>query len=421
MNLSALKKGGTVFPVEISLNYFEIDNEMFAMALITDISQRKEAQEELQELKNNLEKTVEERTLKMKENELLYSTIARHFPNGTMNVFDRNLKYVFVEGQELFKLGITSKQLVGTKYISRLPKEVRNLVEQELNEVFETKSEKTFELNVYKGTYHLSAVPLKNEQNEVDRILVVEQNITTRKKAEKDMAIALEKEKMLSDLKSRFVSMASHEFRTPLTTILSSANLISKYEKTDQQPKRTKHTDRIISSVRHLTGILNDFLSLSKLEEGKINSHTTEFNVYETALQIAEEMQEIAKEGQTVRYQHTGENHLVVMDLNHFKNICANLISNAIKYSSIGKKILFIIHTTPDRLIITVEDEGIGIPKNEQKNMFERFFRANNVTNIEGTGLGLNIVKKYIELTGGTISFESEYEKGTTFTVNIPQ
>ncbi|MBK6902704.1 MAG: PAS domain-containing sensor histidine kinase [Saprospirales bacterium] len=231
---------------------------------------------------------------------------------------------------------------------------------------------------------------------------------------------ALEKEKELSELKSRFVSMASHEFRTPLSTILSSISLLSRYTETSQQDKRDKHINRIKSSVRNLTGILNDFLSLSKLEEGKIENLPSEFDIGELCPEVIDEIQGLLKDGQEIVHEGLGSPLFVRWDKRLVKNILFNLLSNAIKYSDEGKKIFMKERLEEDFFLIDIVDKGIGIPDADQPYLFTRFFRAANATNIQGTGLGLNIVKRYIDLVGGSITFESQLNEGTIFTVCLP-
>lgn len=231
---------------------------------------------------------------------------------------------------------------------------------------------------------------------------------------------ALEEEKELNELKSRFVSMASHEFRTPLTSILTSATLIAKYTNEATQPKRMKHVHRIQSSVRNLTNILNDFLSLSRLEEGKISHHPIHFNLCPSIEGVIEEVEAMVKSEQKIVYQHFGQTDSVFLDEKLLHNILSNLLSNAIKYSNEGQTIDLSSSVTEQSTTIKVQDYGIGIPPKDQIRLFRRFFRAENVANIQGTGLGLNIVKRYLKLMGGTITFESELGKGTTFTVVFP-
>lgn len=231
---------------------------------------------------------------------------------------------------------------------------------------------------------------------------------------------ALQREKELSELKSRFVSMASHEFRTPLSTILSSADLIEAYMAGEQQPKREKHVKRVKSAVATLTGILNDFLSLSRLEEGQIVTEPVHFQLRSFCDEITDEIHGLLKPGQYIEHLIPEEPVALFLDKKFLKNIFFNLLSNAIKYSDAGLPIECETTLKEDKLCIRITDKGIGIPEEEQQHLFTRFFRAHNVENIQGTGLGLNIVKRYVELMRGAISFESELSKGTTFFVEIP-
>ncbi len=240
------------------------------------------------------------------------------------------------------------------------------------------------------------------------------------RKNEAELRKAFEKEKELSALKSRFVSMASHEFRTPLSTILSSADLVEAYTREDQQEKRLKHITRIKTAVANLTNILNDFLSLSRLEEGKIEHQPVRFELHTFFEEILDEVQGLLKRGQRIQHQLPMPQVEVVLDKKFLKNILLNLLSNAIKYSGEKQSIRCDVSLKDGYLQIAIEDRGIGIPEEEQQYLFTRFFRAHNVENIQGTGLGLNIVKRYVELMEGDIRFESVPERGTTFWVNIP-
>lgn len=233
-----------------------------------------------------------------------------------------------------------------------------------------------------------------------------------------ELTKALSKEKELGDLKSRFVSMASHEFRTPLSTILSSASLLAKYTESTEQDKRNKHILRIKGSVNNLTDILNEFLSIGKIEDGKIDVRNTIFNVKEFLQNICTEMQANAKPKQKIIYTHKGE-EWIKLDASLLRNIVFNLLSNAIKFSNEDGIILIDSHTIFNQFSLCISDSGIGISQEDQVHLFERFFRASNVTNIQGTGLGLHIVSKYVELLNGRIHFKSELEKGTSFTINF--
>jgi PAS domain S-box-containing protein len=229
---------------------------------------------------------------------------------------------------------------------------------------------------------------------------------------------ALEKEKELNELKSRFVSMASHEFRTPLSTILSSAYLVSKYVESEEQPKRDKHIQRIISSVNMLTDILNDFLSVGKIEEGKIQVRIFDVDIPETVSSLLNELFPILKKGQKINYRHDGSN-ITLIDAALLKHILMNLVSNAIKFSPEDSTISVTSAVTENEFVLSVKDEGVGISEEDQQHLFQRFFRGANVTNIQGTGLGLHIVSKYAELMNGQITYETALNKGTKFIITF--
>ncbi len=248
----------------------------------------------------------------------------------------------------------------------------------------------------------------------------MEEEITERKKAEEEARKALERERELNELKTKFVSIASHEFRTPLSTVLSSASLVQQYKDRGDLDKVDKHVQRIKTSVNHLTMILNDFLSLGKLEEGKVEVNIESIYVKEFFSEIIEEVNSMLRDGQKIEVNCLADVEQIQSDQRILRNIMFNLISNAIKYSDPGKNIHLICQKNNSSISFSVRDEGIGISPEDQKHLFERFFRASNSGNIQGTGLGLNIVKRYVDLLKGKISFTSEFGKGSEFTITIP-
>jgi PAS domain S-box-containing protein len=264
-------------------------------------------------------------------------------------------------------------------------------------------------------------IELLNDELEIKvitRTRELEETLKELEESKRELEVALNKEKELSDLKSRFVSMASHEFRTPLSTILSSASLVAKYRLTEEQDKRDKHIQRIRSAVSNLTDILNEFLSIGRIEEGRVQASFSSFNIKEHIQLVCNEMATILKPGQNFNYIHKGQNK-VYLDLSLLRNILINLLSNGIKFSPENAVIEVRSEVNEKDILISVLDNGIGIPEDDKKHLFERFFRANNVTNIQGTGLGLHIVSKYVELMNGRIEVESELEKGTTFNIHF--
>lgn len=262
------------------------------------------------------------------------------------------------------------------------------------------------------------ASDLEEQVNE--RTQSLKETVEALQLAKEEVSQSLEKEKELGQLKSRFVSMASHEFRTPLSSIQLSAVLIDKYSQQFQNTNITKHIGKIKNAVGNLTGILNDFLSLERLEAGKIGPVFTSFDLLKFSEEITEEMQLVAKQNQRIIYQHTGTVNSVMLDQNLLKNCIINLIGNAIKYSGEDTYIEFSTEIANNTLTVMVKDNGIGIPDNDQKHLFEAFFRAHNTGNIPGTGLGLNIVTRYAGLMNGQIKFESKVNQGTSFTISFP-
>lgn len=279
------------------------------------------------------------------------------------------------------------------------------------------------ELIVEERTEKLSEVVnklLETNQKLENEIFEREKIEEALRQSELEIRVALQKEMELSELKTRFVSMASHEFRTPLSTILSSASIIGRYTKSENQEQREKHIKRIKSAVNNLTGILNDFLSLSKLEEGKIEYKPSEFEMISFCNETVDEIQGLLKPGQYIKFEGELAETVLFLDKRVLKNVLFNLLSNASKYSGEDAKIICHHSIVNQHLYLQIVDEGIGIPEADQQHLFGRFFRASNSVNIQGTGLGLNIVKQYVELMKGTVSYESEEGKGSTFSVTIP-
>lgn len=252
-----------------------------------------------------------------------------------------------------------------------------------------------------------------------ERTQSLKETVLALQNAKEEVSLSLEKEKELGQLKSRFVSMASHEFRTPLSAIQLSASLVDKYAQTFTSDNITKHVGKIKNAVGNLTTILNDFLSLEKLEAGKVEPTFSEFDLVKLSEEITEEMQMVAKQNQHIIYQHTGKESMVKLDQNLLKNCVFNLITNAIKYSGENTFIEFNTEISDTGCTVIIKDNGIGIPEKDQKHLFEPFFRAHNTGNIPGTGLGLNIVARYTELMQGRIEFNSEVNQGTSFTISF--
>lgn len=258
------------------------------------------------------------------------------------------------------------------------------------------------------------------EEQVQERTQLLKESVKALEDAKEKVSFSLEKEKELGQLKSRFVSIASHEFRTPLSSIQLSAILIEKYAQQSDKENISKHVGKIKIAIGNLTGILNDFLSLERLETGKIEPVLAEFDIVKFSEEITEEMQLVAKLNQQIIYQHTGTQSTVKLDQALLKNCIINLISNATKYSGENTFIEFNTEIVGPLLTVVIKDNGIGIPEDDQKHLFEAFFRAHNTGTIPGTGLGLNIVTRYTEQMNGQIKFSSKVNQGTSFTLLFP-
>ena len=328
-DLFGLKKDGSVFPVEVSLSNYTIENSIFVIAFVIDITIRKNSEEIQLAQKNELE---------------------------------------------------------------RVSKEVK-----QLNAGLEKKIE--------------------------DRTKMLRETLTALEKSKGELSEALKTEKELGELKSRFVSMASHEFKTPLSTILSSSYLLEQYKNIDAPEKRIKHIERIKNAVGDMNNILDDFLSLDKLDEGLIRADIKPMSAEDCVKEfylVISEMQINLKTGQKINFQYTG-NSEVMLDKHLLRNICMNLLSNATKFSPEASVINVIAGFNPDSFNLSIQDYGIGISESDKQHLFERFFRAKNAFNIQGTGLGLHIVAKYVELMNGDIKIETKLDEGTTFSIRIPK
>ena len=317
-DLLARRHDGSQFPVEVSLSYFQLDEELFVVAYIIDITLKKETERELR---------------------------AQH------------------------------------QRVARLNAELGHKV--------------------------------------AERTHALETTLTQLEQRTRELTQALAMEQELGELKTRFVAMASHEFRTPLTAVLTSVMLLEKYTETEQQAKRQRHLNRIRTSVKHLTDILEEFLSVGRLEEGHLSLNPAELElatlVHETIVEVAG----LRKPGQRIELALTALPPLW-QDASLLRKVLVNLLSNALKYSGENTTVTVRASLEDHWLRLRVQDQGIGIAPEDQERLFQRFFRARNATNLPGTGLGLYIVARYVELMGGTVALCSELGVGTTVTITVP-
>ena len=259
--------------------------------------------------------------------------------------------------------------------------------------------------------------------SDIDEVMAIVRDITERKQAEEDIRRTLEQEKKLNELKSRFVTMTSHEFRTPLTSILSSAELLEHYSHKWTPEKQLKYLSRIQSSVKHMTELLNDVLLLGKADAGQLKLNLTQIDLCQFCQELVEEMSLSTPTHQIIfntDCSEADESKVACLDEKMLRHILHNLLSNAIKYSPQSDRVIFDLDCQPQQAVFKVRDFGIGVPPSEIGQLFDSFHRAENVGSIPGTGLGLPIVKRAVDMLGGAIDVDSQVNVGTTFTVTLP-
>ncbi len=273
----------------------------------------------------------------------------------------------------------------------------------------------------------------KAEENEInyrkelereveERTLILKEAIQKLEKTKVELDQSLKREQELNSMKTKFISIASHEFRTPLSTVLSSLSLVEKYSELKDGEKREKHIERIKKSIRNLTEILNDILSVNKIEEGKVSVNPEKLDIYALVHDMISELTGLLKPGQQILFEkNPSEDPMVTLDPKLLRHILINLLTNAIKFSGENTTITISVTTQKSEIFIRIIDQGIGIPVKDHKKLFTRFFRSSNVENIQGTGLGLSIVQQYVNYLDGSIKFSSEVGKGSIFNVNLPR
>jgi len=418
MTLFGQRKDGSKFPVEVSLNSFvDQEGQRFVSALITDIHVRKKAQDEVLRINENLEQIVLERTRELYESKQLFESISKHFPTGAIYVLNLDFKIDYANGTEFLRLKQNPEELLNQDYVVYNNDNRRKLLNL-LNSLIENGAVAPTTIEKMGEFYTVNASLLKDTSSRLSRILVVENNITQQKRTEDALQKNIEEQRRLNMLKSRFVSFASHEFRTPLTTMNSSADLIRNYLERNEPDKIQKHINRIQHSVVYMTSLLNDFLSLDKIDSGVITINIQKISLKKLFDECLEEVSGLKKPSQTV--QLLSEIDCIESDPFILMSIIINLVSNGLKYSGENGNVEACARIVDNKLKLVVSDNGIGIPSHELQNLFTRFFRASNAQEIKGTGLGLHIVSRHVEMLGGSITCFSKEGKGTEFSIFLP-
>lgn len=408
-----------------------------------------ENRKQLEEYTNDLEEKVQERTHEVKAtiqelvqsnlrledqisvaeqarknaiaSQYLTTEIAKSFPKGFIAVYNVDFQLILLEGETLAELGLTplSFNEMSIDDIPVISKARKTRIKEDIRKTL-LGEHLSFEIEYKNRYFSVNTTPLFDENNHISHASMVYNDISEQKTIEFNIQKALKKERDLNELKSRFVSMASHEFRTPLAVIQTSAILIGKQNEPGKEGKREKYIAQIEKNIDHLVSILNDFLTLSKLKEEVIVASPEHFDAIQFSRMVVNEFKVHLKKHQSIDLTTDSAELFVYLDTQLFRHILTNLLSNASKFSAGDSTIDFKISQREGTLSLEITDQGKGIPEEEQKQVFEPFFRASNASNIEGTGLGLYIAKHFAELMGGIIHFKSRLNSGTIFWVELP-
>jgi len=408
-----LRRDNTQFPVEPGLNPFNLYGNKYVMVLVKDITVRTKAEQNLKHWANIFNESL---------NEIFICDA-------------KTLKFIDVNQGARDNIGYTLEelhQLTPTDIITEFSKnQFINLIAPLINKTKKKIAFNTFHKRKNESIYPVEVHMQHSVMGDRDTIVAIILDITesvnytqklqkTVEKRTKQLQDALIKEKELGELKTKFLSLVSHEFKTPLSGISTSSTLIGKYTQTAHQEKREHHIKTIQSKVKYLNNIINDFLSIERLENGKVNYKFSRFPFSKVIDEVLYDANMHLKEGQCLVYSKNSEEIFLDFDEQVLELMITNLVNNAIKYSSERTKVFISASIKNGKLSIIIKDQGMGIPSKDQKYVFNRYFRAENALIHQGTGIGLNIVKSHLENLGGVINFTSKETVGTTFEMLIP-
>ena len=413
LDLFGIRKDGSEFPLEISLNSFVLLERKYVMAVVMDITERKKAEQTINHWFQIFDESL---------NEIyIFDVATLQFLNVNRGA-QRNLGYSMTELDEMSILDVMPK--LSKKSFDRLIWPIQQGKEEKIvfERVFQRKDGTTYPVEV-----HLQLSVLGKREVCVAIVLDITERKSYTQQLEnmveertQQLREALKAEIKLNDLKTKFLSLVSHEFKTPLTSILTSTSLLSKYTESDQQEKRNKHIGTIKSKVKYLDNILTDFLSLERLDSGKVRYNITTFALSKVINEVIYDSNVLLKERQRIQYPKNIDGIMVNFDEKIMALALSNLIHNAIKYSAEGTSIELSVSQNDEYLQIDIVDQGLGIPEEDQPFIFDRYFRASNVLTSQGTGIGLNIVRQHMLNLGGDIHFKSKLNDGSTFMLTLP-
>ena len=383
---------------------------------------KRQADEALRRHAAELEHRVAERTDELQRAKDYVEAILNHASDAIILAGGNgNIQHINPAFERLF--GYQADEVLGKSLLMVAHPDYHHLLEDELRTARQENKPRRIEMNVQRsdGTVLTADVALAptGAEHEYGGIVCNIWDISERKRVEENLRQALEREKELSDLKSRFSSMVSHEFRTPLAVIQSSTDLLRTYREQMSVEKQISQLEKIQLQVKRLTELLNDILTLGKAQTVGLDFNPEYIDVYDFSLEIIGEMRATAIT-HSFQFEAQDESYNAYVDAKLLRQALTNLLSNAIKYSPVNSTIYFRMRCEEQRIVIEIQDEGEGIAPEDQEHLFEVFYRAKNVLSIQGTGLGLPIVKQAIEAHGGAVTCQSELGHGSTFTLYVP-
>jgi PAS domain S-box-containing protein len=401
---------------EVDLDFLRVLADQVAVAL-----ENARLYQAAQHHATELEERVRERTAALRDSEETARALLNAAPDAAY-LLDANGMILAANAPGAQDLATSVEQLVGVNLVDLFEPALAQARRAQVDRVLNTGQPVRFQ-DERAGRYFENIIyPIHNANGIIDRVAVYANDITTRRLAEIEMQRALDQEKELSELKSRFISIASHEFRTPLTTILSSAELLEHYSYRWTDAKKLDYFKRIQVAVRHMVELINDVLVVGKSDAGKQVFEPAPLDLIGFCGAIINDIQPDGSHPQPIAFHAHGDCANALMDERLLRHILSNLLSNAVKYSPPEAAIEFSLHRRDGQVIFDISDHGIGIPPDDLAHIYDTFHRASNVGNIAGTGLGMTIVKRSVDLHGGTIEVSSRVgaESGTRFTVTLP-
>lgn len=401
------RKNGEIFWARLNVSLVKSDRGAieFIISMLEDITRQKEVEEAL------------------RQSEERYRTLAEA-AHDMIFVIGKNDEVIYVNSYASHFVDPPECKIIDQPRQLMFPQEIAERQGKNLRKVFETGRELYVESltpfskgDVWLGTW---LVPIRNGQDEITSVLGVARDITQQKKAEEKLKAAYEKEKELGELKSMFVSRTSHEFRTPLSTILSSAELLEYYGKDWPEQKKAYHFHRIQNTVKEMTRLLEDIMIIERVEAGRLTCHPSSMNLAEFFSNAIEDARLGDRDSHKFIFSSNGNFADAAMDEHLLRQVFMNILSNAIKYSERNTTIHILLERLDTRCVLTVKDQGIGISAEDRRHLFERFYRGKNVGAVSGTGLGLAIVKESVLLMQGEIKVNSCLGQGTEIRVTLP-